>query len=434
MALNLIRSLKTLAIIIFCCLSNISFCQYFVNNGSSIVSEKGSFIVANANYVNRNDGISDGKLDLNGTMIVRKNWVNIANNYAIINAGVSDTGNVILDGTTDQYIEGTSPTQFEDLTLVNSKKTLKVSDCKVNNKLYLNAILKLNSNRFVLENPNPTAIQYLSSYILSETDPDDGYGIIRWNIGDSINTYQVPFGSGNTSDNDLNLVFVKKTSGQPFDGFVSFSTYPTSCNNKPYPTGVTNLDREPEYIADRFWIIDPNYSLKPDIDIYFKYTQQDLNTNCNGYVIENELKAIRYNQYLNSWADMEASGTDLPEEKIVRVENVNSGDFFSPWCLVNEVIDWDFFVPNAFTPNADGKNDVFGPIGFNINKYTEFNLYIYNRWGQMVFHSESADNFWNGTSGSGAKACQQGIYSWLIFVKDKYGKQTHYKGIVTLLN
>ena len=415
-------------------LSEVSFSQFLVNNGGSIVSEKGSFIIVNGSYINKNDGVSDGELDLNGTMKVRQNWTNLANNLAIINVGSSDTGNVIMDGANGQYIGGTSPTQFEDLTLDNSKKTLKVSDCEVNNKLFLNAILKLNSHNIILENPSPTALEYISGYILSETVPLDGYGIVRWNIGDAVDAYNIPFGTGNAIDNDINLVFIKKTAGQPANGYISFSTYPTVCNNTPFPDGVTNIDREAEYIVDRFWIIEPSYSQKPDVGIYFKYTDQDLNTNCNGYVIENELKAIRYNQYLNSWGDMPASGTDYPADKIVRVENVNSNDFFGPWCLVNEVIDWNFYIPNAFTPNGDGTNDFFGPIGYNMDKYTNYDMYIYNRWGQMIFHTESVDNLWNGTSGSNAKPCPQGIYTWLIFAKDKYGKQTKYKGIVTLLN
>jgi gliding motility-associated-like protein len=415
-------------------LSTFVFPQFFVNNGSSVVSEKGSFIIVNGSYVNRNDGSSDGTLDLNGTIKVRKSWVNTANNFAIINIGTSDTGNVVLDGTTGQNIEGTSPTHFEDLTLENSKKTMKVSDCKVNNKLFLNSVLKLNTHNIILENPSPEALQYISGYILSETSPADGYGILRWNIGDSVAVYNIPFGSGNAADNDLNLVFVKKTPGIPSSGYVLFSTYPTACNNTILPTGVTNLDREPEYIVDRFWIIDPDYSLKPDIDIFFKYTDIDLNTNCNGYIIENELKAIRYNQYLNSWTDMIASGTDSPTDKIVRVENVSSGDFFSPWCLVNEVVDWGFFIPNAFTPNGDGTNDYFGPMSYNMEKYTSYDMYIYDRWGEMIFHTDNPDINWNGRAKNGTALCSQGIYTWLIFVKDKYGMLYKHKGIVSLVN
>jgi gliding motility-associated-like protein len=51
------------------------------------------------------------------------------------------------------------------------------------------------------------------------------------------------------------------------------------------------------------------------------------------------------------------------------------------------------WIPDAFSPNADGQNDIFGmysPVGL------ELRLWIYNRWGSVVFYSESQDNTWDG--------------------------------------
>src|SRR5690606_22560667 len=44
----------------------------------------------------------------------------------------------------------------------------------------------------------------------------------------------------------------------------------------------------------------------------------------------------------------------------------------------------EIFVPNSFTPNGDGVNDLFGAEGTNIS---EFEMQIFNRWGSPVFHS-----------------------------------------------
>ncbi|MBK7873302.1 MAG: gliding motility-associated C-terminal domain-containing protein [Saprospiraceae bacterium] len=52
------------------------------------------------------------------------------------------------------------------------------------------------------------------------------------------------------------------------------------------------------------------------------------------------------------------------------------------------------FIPNAFTPNADGVNDVFRVRG---NHIEEFYLAIYNRWGQRVFESRAPEDAWDGT-------------------------------------
>lgn len=53
-----------------------------------------------------------------------------------------------------------------------------------------------------------------------------------------------------------------------------------------------------------------------------------------------------------------------------------------------------FYIPNAFTPNQDGKNDLFKPlISGNIRHYEFF---IFNRWGQVVFHTRDYMKGWNG--------------------------------------
>ncbi len=52
------------------------------------------------------------------------------------------------------------------------------------------------------------------------------------------------------------------------------------------------------------------------------------------------------------------------------------------------------FMPSAFTPNADGKNDFFKPSMFgNIKQYQ---LYVYNKWGQIVFTATDPAKGWDG--------------------------------------
>jgi gliding motility-associated-like protein len=52
------------------------------------------------------------------------------------------------------------------------------------------------------------------------------------------------------------------------------------------------------------------------------------------------------------------------------------------------------YIPNAFTPNLDGKNDVFRIYG--LYKYKTFSMKIYNRWGELMFYSNDPKNGWNG--------------------------------------
>lgn len=85
-------------------------------------------------------------------------------------------------------------------------------------------------------------------------------------------------------------------------------------------------------------------------------------------------------------------------------------------------------VPNAFTPNADGLNDYFGPIG----KVPEgYRLQIFNRNGEIVFKSSSFNNRWNGTYKG--KPQPTSVFIYLIDYKDLQNKPHQQKGTFTLI-
>jgi gliding motility-associated-like protein len=86
-----------------------------------------------------------------------------------------------------------------------------------------------------------------------------------------------------------------------------------------------------------------------------------------------------------------------------------------------------FFAPNSFTPNGDGLNDVFKISGLSIYQPT---LRIFNRWGVEVYTSSNL--YWTGDSGSGY-FCDDGVYSWIISYKDKFGQNRQESGHVILI-
>ncbi len=90
--------------------------------------------------------------------------------------------------------------------------------------------------------------------------------------------------------------------------------------------------------------------------------------------------------------------------------------------------DFNLYVPNAFTPNGDGLNDVFVPKGSGVVK---FKMAIYNRWGQQIFESNSLDKAWDGTFKGGE--CKSEVYTWMITVDDSSGKHRNFTGMVSLL-
>jgi gliding motility-associated-like protein len=88
---------------------------------------------------------------------------------------------------------------------------------------------------------------------------------------------------------------------------------------------------------------------------------------------------------------------------------------------------FQYFLPNAFTPNGDGRNDIFRIIGLYRN--IRFNMNIYNRWGQLLFHSENMDDGWDGTYKNAF--CPPDTYMWVINV-EFLGQDIVSKGSVQL--
>ena len=72
--------------------------------------------------------------------------------------------------------------------------------------------------------------------------------------------------------------------------------------------------------------------------------------------------------------------------------------------------DSELLIPNIFTPNGDGQNDLFLPISQGIDEYE---LLIYNRWGQLVVSIEQSNHGWDGRNSAG-EMVQDGTYYFVI--------------------
>lgn len=87
-------------------------------------------------------------------------------------------------------------------------------------------------------------------------------------------------------------------------------------------------------------------------------------------------------------------------------------------------------VPSAFTPNGDGLNDFFWP--HNALKADNLEFKVYNRWGQLVFHTSNWQQKWDGTIGG----IQQppGVFVWFLsYTNRDTGKKVFQKGTVMLI-
>lgn len=87
------------------------------------------------------------------------------------------------------------------------------------------------------------------------------------------------------------------------------------------------------------------------------------------------------------------------------------------------------FVPSAFTPNGDGRNDVVRPIAVGLSNIEYFR--IYNRWGQLVFETTTNGKGWDGKIQGAPQGTE--TYAWIVKGQDFTGKTVFEKGTVTLI-
>lgn len=89
----------------------------------------------------------------------------------------------------------------------------------------------------------------------------------------------------------------------------------------------------------------------------------------------------------------------------------------------------EIFVPSAFTPNGDGKNDILKPITVGIVSLYYFR--VYNRWGQMLFSTSELNKGWDGNANGNAQP--SGTYVYMAQGKDYLGNNIFRKGTVVLI-
>lgn len=119
------------------------------------------------------------------------------------------------------------------------------------------------------------------------------------------------------------------------------------------------------------------------------------------------------------------------DENIYYVTGEEHGCVSAPDSIIVIMSESELIIPNAFTPNGDGLNDVFHIL--NPIFYPVFSFEIYNRWGQRVFITDDVLQGWDGTFE--AKEQEIGMYVWMVKYEkaNEPGKVYALRGTVTLL-
>jgi gliding motility-associated-like protein len=108
------------------------------------------------------------------------------------------------------------------------------------------------------------------------------------------------------------------------------------------------------------------------------------------------------------------------------VRNGQCSDTTASKVLVDPLL--TFYIPSAFTPDANGTNEVF--LGYG-EGYSDYRMWIYDRWGKLLFESGDDQYGWDGTYRGQDVPTGLYVYHFLLF--DRFGREREYHGGVTLL-
>lgn len=167
-------------------------------------------------------------------------------------------------------------------------------------------------------------------------------------------------------------------------------------------------------------LTNPKVNLGEDIEATWGETVQ-LNSNSNGVqYIWTPIEGLSCSDCPNPIVNTQASSTYYLT--VLGVNGCYSYDTISVF------FDGAIYVPNSFTPDGDGINDIFYAYGIDIK---EFEMYIFDRWGEKLFYSDDMEDGWNGTyKGTLVK---NDTYVWKVIFKDVLDKRGELIGTVTLI-
>lgn len=171
----------------------------------------------------------------------------------------------------------------------------------------------------------------------------------------------------------------------------------------------------------------------------FNYTPQMALSNFNPKV-----NFINESKFVNEWEwDFGGNGTSgLPNPEFIfpdtgqQVVRLIGTHFYGCKDTTFQVIDIvpeiTYFLPNAFTPNGDSKNEEFRAGGF-FRGIRDFEFVIFNRWGELVFRTNDPSTGWNGRKNNAGIESPNGVYVYNIHFTGPRGKMHAYQGNTVLI-
>ncbi|MCC6252841.1 MAG: gliding motility-associated C-terminal domain-containing protein [Bacteroidia bacterium] len=258
------------------------------------------------------------------------------------------------------------------------------------------------ANISILVNPNPV-VSFQSS---KQTDCLPAT-IEFTNTSNNVVSSQWSFGDGGIS-NQFNPIYIYN-----FAGIYSVSLTAFDAN------GCSSTKTMHDYI-EIFPMAEIKYSISPKVtdllnsNVEFKNITP--NSLCQHWVIEQNGSSYKP-EFTHTFEN-----PGVYEVKLTVTTDKGCVETVKDSIVIEE--NYHIFFPNAFTPNGDGLNDVFAPSGSGVK---DFRIEIYNRWGLLVYVSNSFNQPWDGGDNI------QDNYIWRVYLTDNKGTTREMTGSVTLI-
>jgi len=292
--------------------------------------------------------------------------------------------------------------------------------------------------------PNPPDHTYASmgtytvTLVMNDPMACNSPDTVTQTISFNSNLVEADFIGGNfcSSDNSISFVNTSENASSYLwnfgDGNTSTETSPTHTYTEPGAYTVTLISNNPSS-CNKYDTMTHVVNIYPQPTANFYYTPVIPEVNTPTQFYNTSLDATSYQW---SFGDGETSYERDPSHQYVRTGEYkvcltvkNQYDCVDSICKtvrsdVKPLID----IPTAFTPNGDGTNDILFPRGFAVES---MNLKIFNRFGELVFESESMSQGWNGQY----KGVDQPMDSYAYILTATFADGTTYskQGNVTLI-
>jgi gliding motility-associated-like protein len=214
-----------------------------------------------------------------------------------------------------------------------------------------------------------------------------------WNLGDGTTVYGERALHAYSEPGSYSVSLTVWTT----DGCIDTSTYAITNMIEvwPLPTGVVTVDPDTQFVFDPAFVFEGTTDLGVSCSLY---TGDGLFLNDTSSTCTIEHFYIDTGTYTAVMVFTDQNGCQVTDTALVRVEP--------------EV---RFWLPNAFTPNGDRINDTWGPKAFG---FSEFELWVYDRWGKQMFYTTDPFEQWNGTfNNQGNHEPVQGVYAYRILAR-----------------